>query len=275
VRNEALVAELGQTDLTFFVLHHRASLAVLRVDPDTEQRLSAADELGRKIAQSGTNAAPEIFWMSRMFELRIEQDRFGEASDWFFAFTTRMGAPAAGPGFVRAMHARLCQEDGDSAAAAGVLDELAATGFTHPRHTLGWLVFMVQSALVAARLGRKDWVPTLRSAIEPYADQLMIGAFAGWIGGSVSLYLAMLASTAGDYGQADVEFAAAAATHDGIRAPMWLARTRVEWARMVFARAEPNDVGQAHALLRQALGAASELGLAKIQREATELLAQS
>ncbi|MGH9011621.1 MAG: hypothetical protein ACRDYF_17520, partial [Acidimicrobiia bacterium] len=60
VRNEALVADLGQPDLAFFVLHHRASLAVLRGDPDAEQRLSAADELGRMIA-TGMNSAPEIF----------------------------------------------------------------------------------------------------------------------------------------------------------------------------------------------------------------------
>jgi hypothetical protein len=109
----------------------------------------------------------------------------------------------------------------------------------------------------------------------PYADQVMIGAFAGWIGGSVSMYLAMLAATDGDYAQADVEFAAAAATHERIRAPIWLARTRVEWARMLLARAEANDVERAHDLLGQALATASQHGLAKIERESTDLLASS
>jgi class 3 adenylate cyclase len=274
VRNEALVADLGQTDLTFFVLHHRASLAVLHGDPDAEQRLSAADELGRKIGQGGAIAAPEIFWASRLFELRIEQGRFEEVSGWFRAFAMRAGAPADGPGFVRAMYARICHEDGESDVASGVLDQLAAGGFTHPRHTLGWLVFMVQCAWVTAWLGRKDCVPPLRTAMEPYADQIMIGAFAGWVGGSVALYLAMLAATAGDHTQADAEFAAAATTHDRIRAPIWLARTRVEWARMLLARAEPKDVERAHGLLAEALATASELGLAKIERDATELLAR-
>jgi hypothetical protein len=274
VRNEALVADLGQTDLTFFVLHHRASLAVLHGDPAAAQRLSAADELGRKIAQGGTNATPEIFWASRLFELRIEQDRFEEVSGWFRAFATRVGAPAGGPGFVRAMYARFCHEDGESDVAAGILDQLAAGGFTHPRHTLGWLVFMVQCAWLTARLGRQDCVPPLRSAMEPYADQIMIGAFAGWVGGSVSLYLAMLAATVGDYAQGDAEFAAAAATHDRIRAPIWLARTRMEWARMLLAQAESKDVERAHDLLGQALATASVLGLAMIERDATELLAR-
>ncbi|HEV3364835.1 MAG TPA: hypothetical protein VG795_11990, partial [Acidimicrobiia bacterium] len=274
VRNEALVADLGQSDLTFFVLHHRASLAVLQGEPDAEIRLSAADELGRKITVGGTNAAPEIFWASRLFELRVEQGRFDEVSGWFRAFTTRVGAPDAGPVFVRAIYARISLEDGEADVAAGVLDQLAADGFTHPRHTLGWLVFMVECAWVTSRLGRKDCVAPLRSAMAPYADQLMIGSFAGWIGGSVSLHLAMLAATAGDYAQADTEFAAAAATHDRIRAPIWLARTRVEWARMLLARAESNDVARAHDLLGRALTTASELGLAKMEREATELLAR-
>ena len=275
VRNEALVADLGQTDLSFFVLHHRASLAVLHSEPDAEQRLSAANELGRKIAQDGANAAPEIFRASRPFELRIEQDRFHELSDWYRAFTMRVGAPAGGPGFVRAIYARISLEDGESDVAAGVLDQLAADGFTHARHTLGWLVFMTECAWVASRLGRKDWVAPLRSAMAPYADQLMIGSFAGWIGGSVSLYLAMLAATAADYGQAEADFAAAAATHERIQAPVWLARTRVEWGRMLLARAEPNDVERAHDLLGQALATASQLGLRKIERDATELLAGS
>ena len=274
VRNEALVADLGQTDLTFFVLHHRASLAVLHGEPDAEQRLSTADELGRKIAQAGTKAAPEIFWWSRLFELRIEQGRYDEISAWFRSFTMRVGAPAGGPRFVRAMYARVSLEDGEPDVAAGVLDQLAADGFTHPRHTLGWLVFMTECTWVASRLGRNDWVEPLRSAMAPYADQLMIGSFAGWIGGSVSLYLAMLAATAADYAQAEDDFAAAAAIHERIQAPIWLARTHVEWSRMLLARAESNDVERAHDLLGRAMATASQFGLVTIERDATELLAR-
>jgi hypothetical protein len=111
--------------------------------------------------------------------------------------------------------------------------------------------------------------------MEPYAGQIQIGAFAGWIGGSVSLYLAMLAATVGDYTQAEAEFAVAAAIHDRVRAPIWLARTQLEWARMLFARAEPKDLERAHDLLTQAWTTAREFGLARLEQEATELLARS
>jgi hypothetical protein len=82
----------------------------------------------------------------------------------------------------------------------------------------------------------------------------------------------MLAATAGDFLQADTEFAAAAATHERIRAPMWLARTHVEWARMLLARAEPGDRDRAGDLLRPAIATARALGLARIEREAVDLL---
>jgi class 3 adenylate cyclase len=270
VRNEALVAELGQTDLTFFVLHHRASLAVLHGDHDVEQRLSAADELGRSI-QGLPLAAPEIFTWVRRFPLRIEQDRLGEIVEFWRGMYVQLGGTAA-PGFVRAVYAHVSVEAGDTDAAARTLDDSAAAGFVHPRHTLGWLLFMVESTWATVRLGRTDCVAPLRSAMAPYADQLLIAGFAGWIGGSVSLYLAMLAATAGDFLQADTEFAAAAATHERIRAPMWLARTHVEWARMLLARAEPGDRDRAGDLLRPAIATARALGLARIEREAVDLL---
>ncbi len=268
VRNEALVGDLGQPGLAYLVLHHRAALAVLHGDPETEQRLSDADELGRMIAQGGILAASEIFSWARLFWLRSEQGRADGILGFIRALAERSGAP-----FIRAACAHLSDEEGEPDVAAGVMEELAATGFNHPRHTLGWLMFMVECAWTTARLGRKDYVPPLRSAMEPYADQLQIGAFAGWIGGSVSLYLAMLAATAGDYTQANAEFAAAAATHERIGAPVWLARTRVEWAGMLLTRSQAGDSERASELLGLALAAARDLGMAKLERDAVALLA--
>ena len=274
VRNEALIADLGQPGLAFFVLHHRASLAVLHGDPDAEQRHNAADELGRSVAVGGTLAAQDILSRVRLFTLRVEQGRVDEISGFWRDMYMGLGGTAA-PGFIQAAYAHGCLDEGELEVAAGLLDEFAAAGFVHPRHTLGWLLFMVQCAAVTAGLGRKDCVPPLRSALEPYADQLVIAGFAGWIGGSVSLYLAMLAATAGDYPQAEVDFAAAAATHERIGAPMWLARTRVEWARMLLARGAAGDTERATELLGPALATARDLGLEKIERDAAALLSGS
>jgi hypothetical protein len=67
-------------------------------------------------------------------------------------------------------------------------------------------------------------------------------------------------------------FAAADATHASIPAPGWLARTRLEWSRMLLTRREPGDPERARELLGQALATARELGLAKVERDAVALL---
>ncbi len=269
VENEALIADLGQPGLTFFVRHHRASLAVLRGDPDAEQRLAAAEEVGRSIAGTENLSAPKLFSSVRLFWPRMEQGRVDEIADFWSSLAER---PGAAP-FLRMVHAHIRQEQGDPGIAAALLDEYAATGFAHPRHSLAWLFFLVESAWITARLGRKDCVTPLRAALEPYAAQLQIGAFAGWIGGSVSLYLGLLTATAGDVSRADADFAAAALTHERIGAQAWLARTQVEWARTLLARRQAGDAGRARGLLALVVPAARRLGLANIERDAAALRA--
>jgi class 3 adenylate cyclase/tetratricopeptide (TPR) repeat protein len=266
--NGALVADLGQPGLAYFALHHRAALSALRCEPDADEKLSAADNLGQMIATPEFLSAPKIFSWSRRGCLMIEQGRADELEGFFREMLERSRAP-----FVRAMYGMIRLDAGDREPAADALDDGVANGFAHPRHSLAWLMFQVISAWCAARLGRKDCVPPLRAAMEPYADQIQIGAFGGWIGGSVSLYLAMLAATVGDYTQAEAEFAVAAATHDRIRAPIWFARTQLEWSRMLLARAGSDDIERARDLLVKALEAARKFGLARLEQEATELLA--
>jgi hypothetical protein len=55
-------------------------------------------------------------------------------------------------------------------------------------------------------------------------------------------------------------------------APAWLARTRVEWARMFFSRRRPGDAERARELLGQAVATARERRLANIERRAVHLL---
>jgi hypothetical protein len=90
--------------------------------------------------------------------------------------------------------------------------------------------------------------------------------------GCTDHYLGMLAVTTGRDADAEEHFRAAAATHERIQAPIWLARTRLEWARMLLGRSKVGDVEQASELLRQALATAREVGLANIERQAAVLL---
>lgn len=74
--------------------------------------------------------------------------------------------------------------------------------------------------------------------------------------------------------EADTAFAQAAAVNERIHAPIELARTHVDWARMLASRAQPGDSDRARALLHPALTTASNLGLATIERQAQTLLSK-
>ena len=106
--------------------------------------------------------------------------------------------------------------------------------------------------------------------LQPYANQFVFTA--GGSLGAVAYYLAILASTSGDFDEAERRFVEAAATHERIGAPTWLARTRLEWARMLITRNLPGDAERARELLGQALSTARGLALAKLERRAVQLL---
>jgi class 3 adenylate cyclase/tetratricopeptide (TPR) repeat protein len=263
-RNESLVADLGQPVLAWATMHHRATLRILHDEPDAEAAANKAREFGASIGQ------PEIFSMAHRSTLLSERGRVGEVAEWLRQMVERTQSP-----FVKSVYGQVLAETGQTQTAACLYDELASTRFAHPTHNVAWLGFMIQSAWLSARFGRVDGALQLRPILEPYADQLVVGGFAGWVVGSVAYYLGLLCRTIRDWPAADTYFTAAAATHERIDAPSWLARTRVEWARMLLARVEQGDQDRATELLRQALSTARDVGLPKIEREAVDLLGRS
>ena len=147
---------------------------------------------------------------------------------------------------------------------------LAAENFTALPRDPTWMMGLSQCAAVAASLGDRAGARVLFDLLVPYASQIVF--INGGAIGAVAHYLAVLAATFGDLDEAERRFGEAAGTHERIGAPTWLARTRVEWARMLLTRAKPGDTEQAHDLLHQALATARDRGLTNIQRRAIELI---
>ena len=98
-------------------------------------------------------------------------------------------------------------------------------------------VSRVPCAAACAYLGDRAGATVLFQLLEPHASQIVFTN--GGVLGAVAHYLAVLAATFGDFDEAQSRFAVAAATHERIGAATWLARTRLEWARMLRARAKP------------------------------------
>ena len=139
-----------------------------------------------------------------------------------------------------------------------------------PRSGGPWSRTVVPAALACWRVGDPRLAHPVFELLLPCAH-LITGTLVAW-SGSASHHLGMLATTLGRLEEADRFFAAADATHGTIPAPVWLARTRLEWARMLLARRQPGDAERARELLGHALISARELDLANIERRAVELL---
>ena len=264
--NRELVADLGQPTLTWATLHHQATLRVVHVEPDAEAAIKAAYEFGLSSAHRPDMG---VLQAAHKFSLLTEQGRLAEIAD----LTGEMAERSRYPMMI-AGHAVVLADTGHPQEAARLFDELAATGFAQPTNNAAWLPFAGSCAELCARLSRRDCVPVLKSRLEPWADQLIVSAFAGWVFGPASFHLGLLATTAGDWEEAEAYFAAAAAAQERIGAPVWLARTRLERARMLLTRAEPDDAERAHDLLRQALATARERGQAKLEGDAVALLSE-
>lgn len=133
-----------------------------------------------------------------------------------------------------------------------------------------WMLTVPHCAVVCAQLGDRPRARVLFDLLARCASEIIFTG--GGALGAKAHYVALLATTFGDFDEAERRFADAATTHERIGAPQWLARTRLEWARMLLLRGRPGDTERAQELLGQALTIARERGLANIERRAVQLL---
>jgi class 3 adenylate cyclase/tetratricopeptide (TPR) repeat protein len=262
--NERLTAELGQPMLRWLVGLQRAGRALLAGRLDEADRLALdAFELGRLTGQPD---APAMF-LAQQAVIRFEQGRLEELEDQLVRFSQANPGLSASAGLVVLAYCEL----GRTELAREAFERLAVSDFADLPFDAVWLRCLTECAVACARLGDVVRARVLHHLLGPYAGQLPVFAI-GTAGGSVSHYLGLLATTLGSFDEAETRFAAAAATHERLGAPTWLARTRLEWARMLLTRRQAGDVERARDLLGPALVIARELGLGKVERDAAALL---
>jgi tetratricopeptide (TPR) repeat protein len=258
-----LVAALGQPSLRWAVAWNRAGRHLLA------GRIAQADaevHAALELAQASGQPDARAFYYNALFWLRFEQGRLEELEEtWPDVIIQFPGISAFRP-----MLALLyCELDRESEARR-VLQPIAASGFDVPLDVL-WGQTVTDWAAVCSYLGDTANAALLRERLEPYARQLALPA-GGIANGAIAHYLGLLATTLGDHEEAEAQFRTAGTFHERIGAPSWLARTRLEWARMLLTRRQPGDADRARELLGQTLATARELGLAKVERDAVALL---
>jgi len=260
---DRLSGGLGQPALRWRVTYARGCRAIVAGRfGEAERLLFESRELGRLAGQTDA----EWVFAQELWGLRLEQ---GLLDDGTMA-SLDPGQRLLDIPWVDAVRAVGAAELGHDAEARDALARLSPT--TVP-FDIYWLVATAHWATVAAHLGDTDQAERLAAVLRPYSRQAV--PFFALPTPSVAHHLGLLAATLGHYPEADGHFSDAVAIHEEIGAPHWVARTRLEWARMLLVRARPGDADQARSLLGQALATARELGLATVERRAVSLLNES
>jgi hypothetical protein len=126
-----------------------------------------------------------------------------------------------------------------------------------------WLTTMAAYADACAQLDHTDAATALYPLLAPYADRLAVNGIN--INGAMARYLGLLATTLGDLPLAESHFAAAVELHERVGAPVFLARTRLEWARALIRLGGSAGALRAGRLLEQALLGARAYGCTALE----------
>ena len=260
---DRLAEVLGQPALGWYARFHRSWRELLAGHIGESERLAVeALQIGN---DSGQPDAIAIF-AAQLAMVRRDQGRLGELME----LVVQQAADNPGiPGFRALLALCYCELDRfDEARSVFAID--AASGFADFPYDVVWSSAMAMLAEVCAVLGEAGAAAVLAEKLRPFAGVLAHNGCTTF--GALDRYLGMLAATLSHFSEAESHFAAAAAIHDRLGAPAWLARTRLDWAGMLLTRSDPGDAERARGFLGQALAAARELGLGHVERRAAVLL---
>src|SRR5262245_44982663 len=142
--------------------------------------------------------------------------------------------------------------------ARDLLAGLAARAFADVPYDGYWLTVMALLADVATRVAEGDVLDELHELLRPWRDQVVVSPTTCL--GTVAHYLGMLAGRLGRPGDADDALAYATEAHERMDAPIWAARSRLEWGRSLLGR-EPDRARRQLTLAHQAAQAHGARGI--------------
>ncbi len=260
---ERQARDLRQPSLRWFATYYRA----------TQLLMQGKIQEGGDLAKEAWNLAKDIdehkyllFIAIQRFHVGFELGRLAEIE----GATHEAAAQAPTVPLYQALLGLLYCELDRNDDARRVLSQLDDIGFTSFPLNNTWMVAVAASSLVAAHLRDVKSAATLYDVLAPFGDYMACHSLI-WLG-CVAYHLGILAATLGRWDEAETHFTAAARSHSRIGAPTWLARTRLEWGRMLLARQEGDDIERARAFSQDALKTARDLGLGNVERRAAKLL---
>jgi DNA-binding SARP family transcriptional activator len=259
-----LADELGQPTMRWLATAVQAAARRLsgRLD-DAERVARHALEIGEA---AGHPDARHVYEHSSLFFVRYDQGRLIELVEACERHASGPSAPSQSVGNLGLAYVELGRLD----EARAVLDRLAADHFAIINGAMSRLIELTVATEICAAVADRPRAETLHRLLAPHRGLIANRGSAST--GPIDHHLALLETTLDRFDDADVSFVSAAAFHERLGVPAWLARTRLEWARMLLSREQPGDAGRARELLGQALATARELGLGAVEQRAAALL---
>ncbi len=168
----------------------------------------------------------------------------------------------------RALLARAHTYAGDLAQAHEMFERELANGVPAPWGVY-WLVSTCYWAEVATLLRHRPGALLLRERLLPWATQKTV--VTATIENAVAFYLGILDALLEDFEACDEHFAAALVIEEAMASPFHIARVKLEWARSLIQRPQPNSE-LSDELLRAVTASAQQFGFRRLERDAKELL---
>jgi tetratricopeptide (TPR) repeat protein len=226
--------------------------------------LHEAEPWAIQAVEAGTAAGePDalIVFGGQLAGVRIIQGRLGELADQALQLAGERDSFAAW----RAAGALALIESGREDDAR---EPALAENFQSIPWDQSWSAAIVGWVMVCSRPGLVDRAGELYEMLAPFSGQVATGGFT--VVGTIDWALGRLAATLQRYEEAEGHFAAAVEIEESLGAPLFLARTRVAWARSLIARGRPEDLDRAAPMLEEAHDTADRLGAGGVTREIAE-----
>jgi class 3 adenylate cyclase len=229
--------------------------------------LAAAEAQADLALALAGDSVPEALpvWGVQLLAIRGAQGRLDEVVDMFAqAAIDNPWIPALRAGLAR-VHCSLGRFDDARAVIEGDL----ADGFVHIPRDPVWLPTMANLAEVCAQLGEDDAGRLLLEWLRPWHAQMACPVVV--LDGPVALQLGALARMLGGSSEAEGHLAESLEGSERLGSPFWIVRTRIEWAKVLLARAGTDDLTRAAAMLDEAIVTSRRHGFLALERQAEAL----
>ena len=262
-RQHRLAVKLRQPILSWYDLVIRAKRELVAGSLAEAERLALE---GFAAGQEAGQSDAFRWFAAQLFVIRMHQGRLEEFVEALEAAPRRVGRSRTVPFLTQAFMATIFTELGREDEARVAYERLMSGELEDVPYDFAWLPVVALGASAAESLGDRSRAEKLVSVLTPYRDRY-VDVGSSWLG-SAAHYLGLLHVCVGDTAAAEACFQDALAAERALGSSLWIARTKLDYARALRGRGRDEDLVRAAELTEEAVDSARSLGLGGVLRRA-------